>query len=33
VRLRELIAEESAMLDGHLRVVAFRAAHALGLLG
>jgi len=32
VKLRELIAEESAMLDGHLRVVAFRAAHALGLL-
>ncbi|MFA6955932.1 MAG: class I SAM-dependent methyltransferase [Thermoanaerobaculia bacterium] len=32
LNLRELIAEESAMLDGHLRVVAFRAAHALGLL-
>lgn len=33
VRLRELIDDERAMLDGHLRVVAFRAAHALGLLG
>ncbi|MCM2317093.1 MAG: SAM-dependent methyltransferase, partial [Thermoanaerobaculia bacterium] len=33
VCLRELVAAEADMLDGHLRVVAFRAAHALGLLG
>ncbi|MBI2213388.1 MAG: methyltransferase domain-containing protein [Acidobacteria bacterium] len=33
VDLRALIAAEEMMLDGHLRVVAFRAAHALGLLG
>ena len=32
VSLRELIAAEDVMLDGHLRVVAFRAAHALGVL-
>jgi hypothetical protein len=30
--LRALVAAEALMLDGHLRVVAFRAAHALGLL-
>lgn len=33
VSLRELVAADEIMLDGHLRVVAFRAAHALGLLG
>ncbi|MGK2856803.1 MAG: class I SAM-dependent methyltransferase [Thermoanaerobaculia bacterium] len=33
VKLRELVAAEADLLDGHLRVVAFRAAHALGLLG
>lgn len=33
VSLRELVATEEIMLDGHLRVVAFRAAHAHGILG
>jgi SAM-dependent methyltransferase len=32
VRLRELASRAGAVHDGHLRVVLFRAAHALGLL-
>ncbi|MGC3996442.1 MAG: class I SAM-dependent methyltransferase [Anaeromyxobacter sp.] len=32
VLLRELVARRAALVDGHLRVVALRAAHALGLL-
>jgi SAM-dependent methyltransferase len=30
--LRPLLSEESLLADGHLRIVAWRAAHALGLL-
>jgi hypothetical protein len=30
--LRDLVAGRSAIVDGHLRIVALRAAHALGLL-
>ena len=32
VPLGELVAGRAALRDGHLRVVALRAAHALGLL-
>jgi SAM-dependent methyltransferase len=33
VPLADLVQHRSALLDGHLRVVVLRAAHALGLLG
>jgi SAM-dependent methyltransferase len=33
VRLVDEIANRGALLDGHLRIVALRAAHALGVLG
>jgi hypothetical protein len=32
VPLAELIAHDDLLLDAHLRIVALRAAHALGLL-
>jgi hypothetical protein len=32
VRLSELIAERASLQDGHLRIIALRAAHALGVL-
>ena len=32
VRLSELVAQRRELRDGHLRIVALRAAHALGLL-
>lgn len=33
VALTDLLAHDALLIDGHLRVVAFRAAHAVGLLG
>lgn len=33
IELGELVRSRSVLLDGHLRVVALRAAHALGVLG
>ena len=33
VELRSLLDAEDVLRDGHTRVVAWRAAHALGLLG
>jgi SAM-dependent methyltransferase len=33
VLLEELVQDRSVLLDGHLRVVALRAAHAVGVLG
>ena len=32
VSLAEVMAHLGALLDGHLRIVALRAAHALGVL-
>ena len=32
IRLAELVAQRHALRDGHLRIVAMRAAHALGVI-